>query len=132
VKEKKSPNIRIKANEREVSPYSHITLLKLKDLFKPNANVIIYSGLPLSSGRPLKQGYEIGLIRKGEIPSSEEFVSLLVLRHPPGIDQKVKSSGVGITGLDGLQSRNCCLPSSQHHAENTANGETERQHKYQE
>jgi hypothetical protein len=77
VKEKKSPDIWIKANEKEVSPSSRITLLKLKDLFKPNANIIIYSGFTLSLSRSLKQGYGIGLIQKGEIPSPEEFIRVL-------------------------------------------------------
>jgi sulfur carrier protein ThiS adenylyltransferase len=83
VKEKKSPDIRSKAVEKKVSPSSRILLLKLKDLFKLNAHVIIYSGFPLSSGHFLKQRYEIGLIRKEEIPSLEEFESLLVARHTP-------------------------------------------------
>ena len=49
MKEKKSPDIRIKANEKEVTPSSHITLLKLKDLFKPNANVFIYNSTKIRS-----------------------------------------------------------------------------------
>jgi hypothetical protein len=83
VKERESPNIRFKADEKKVSPFSHIPFLKLKDLFNPNAHIIIYSGFPLSSGHSLKQRYEIGLIRKGEIPSLEEFESSLVARQPP-------------------------------------------------
>lgn len=104
MKERSSQEIRIKLNEKEVSVSSRLTFLQLKDQFKPDADVIIYNGFPLSSDHPLKQGDEIVLIRKGETPSQEEFQSLLMARHTPGIHQKVKSSVVGIAGLGGLGS----------------------------
>jgi sulfur carrier protein ThiS adenylyltransferase len=78
--------------------------LHLRDQFKPNANVIIYNGFPLASDHPLKQGDEIVLIQKGEIPSAEEFECLMMARHTPGVHQKVKKSVVGIAGLGGLGS----------------------------
>jgi sulfur carrier protein ThiS adenylyltransferase len=104
VKEKTSQNIRVKVNEKEVSIPSHFTLFQLKNQFKPDADVIIYNGFPLASDRPLKQGDEIVLIQKGEIPSPEEFECLMMARHTPGIHQKIKRSVVGIAGLGGLGS----------------------------
>ena len=83
---------------------SHTTLFQLKNQFKPNADVIIYNGFPVTSDRPLKEGDEIVFIQKGEIPSPEEFECLMMARHTPGIHQKIKRSVVGIAGLGGLGS----------------------------
>jgi sulfur carrier protein ThiS adenylyltransferase len=104
VKEKTLSTLRIKINEKEVSVSSHSTLLQLQKQFKPNANVIIYNGFPISSDHPLKEGDEIIFIQKGEIPTSGEFECLMMARHTPGIHQKIKRSVVGIAGLGGLGS----------------------------
>lgn len=102
--EKNSTDIRIKINEKEVSVPLHSTLLQVKNQFKPNADVIIYNGFPQTSDRPLKQGDVIVFIQKGEIPSPEEFESLMTARHTPGIHEKIKKAVVGIAGLGGLGS----------------------------
>ena len=96
--------IRIKINEKETSVPSHTTLSHLKNQFKPNADVIIYNGFPSNFDLPLKEGDEVVFIKKGEAPSSEEFESLMMARHTPGIHQKIKKSIVGIAGLGGLGS----------------------------
>jgi sulfur carrier protein ThiS adenylyltransferase len=99
-----SKNIRIKVNEKVISVPSNTTLFHLKDQFKPNADVIIYNGFPVNSDRPLIEGDALVFIKKGETPSSEEFESLMMSRHTPGIHQKIKQSTVGIAGLGGLGS----------------------------
>ena len=104
VNEEGSQEIRIKINEKEASIPSHITLLQLRDQFKPQADVTIYNGYPVASDCPLKEGDEIVFIRKGEAPSLEELESLMLARHTPGVHQKVKNSVVGIAGLGGLGS----------------------------
>ena len=104
VKERISSNIRIKINEKETSVLPITTLFLLKNQFKPNADVIIFNGFPVNSDRPLKEGDEIIFIKKGETPSPEEFESLMMARHTPGIHQKIKKSVVGIAGLGGLGS----------------------------
>jgi len=104
VKEKPSDIIKIKVNEKEVSVPSQTTLHQLKERFKPKADVIIYNGFPLTRDLPLKEGDEIVLIEKGRPPSLEEFESLLVARHTPGVHQKIRGSVVGIAGLGGLGS----------------------------
>jgi sulfur carrier protein ThiS adenylyltransferase len=104
MKEDVSREIRIKVNEKEVSVPSTLSLFHLKDQFKPNANLIITNGFPVTSDGSLKQGDEIVFIQKGEIPSSEEFECLMMARHTPGIHQKIKKSIVGIAGLGGLGS----------------------------
>jgi sulfur carrier protein ThiS adenylyltransferase len=96
--------IRIKVNEKEISVSPSLTLLQLKDQFKPNANVIIYNGFPIASDYSLKEGDEIIFIQKGEIPTPEEFESLMMARHTPGVHQKIKKAIVGIAGLGGLGS----------------------------
>lgn len=96
--------IKVKVNEKETSVPSNITLLELKDRLKPGAEVIIYNGFPVDSDRSLKEGDEIVLIKKGEVPFPEEFESLMVARHTPGVHQKIKKSVVGIAGLGGLGS----------------------------
>lgn len=104
VKETTHGNIQIKINEKETSVPSGTTLFNLKNQFKSDADIIIYSGFPVNADRPLKEGDEIVLIKKGEIPSPEEFESLMMARHTPGIHQKIKKSVVGIAGLGGLGS----------------------------
>jgi sulfur carrier protein ThiS adenylyltransferase len=104
VKEKAPSTLRIKINEKELSVPFNSTLLQLKKQFKPNANVIICNGFPISSDHSLKEGDEIIFIQKGEIPTPEEFECLMMARHTPGIHQKIKRSVVGIAGLGGLGS----------------------------
>jgi sulfur carrier protein ThiS adenylyltransferase len=104
MKESVSEMIRIKINEKENSVPSNTTLFKLKNQFKPDADLIIYNGFPLDSNRPLKEGDEIVFIKKGETPSPEEFECLMMARHTPGIHRKIKKSVVGIAGLGGLGS----------------------------
>jgi len=104
MKEDVSHEIQIKVNEKEVSIPSTLSLLHLRDQFKPYADVIIYNGFPLTLDRSLNQGDEIVFIQKGEIPSAEEIECLIMARHTPGVHQKVKKSVVGIAGLGGLGS----------------------------
>jgi sulfur carrier protein ThiS adenylyltransferase len=104
MKEKVPQPIRIKINEKELSVPSDFTLLQLKNQCKPDADVIIYNGFPLTSDCSLKPGDEVVFIQKGEAPSPEEFECLMMARHTPGVHQKVKRSVVGIAGLGGLGS----------------------------
>ena len=104
MKEPTPKNIQIKINEKEISIPLNTTLFHLKSQFKPDADLIIYNGFPITSDSPLKQGDEIIFIQKGKLPSSEEFECLMMARHTPGIHQKIKKSVVGIAGLGGLGS----------------------------
>ena len=104
MKEKATQDIEIKINERPSSIAPNTTLFRLKNQFKPDADVIIYNGFPINSDCPLKDGDEIVLIKKGEFPRPEELEFLMTARHTPGIHQKIKKSTVGIAGLGGLGS----------------------------
>jgi sulfur carrier protein ThiS adenylyltransferase len=104
VKEPTAKNIQLKINEKEISVPIHTTLFRLRDQFKPRANLVIYNGFPVTSDVTLKQGDAIVLIQQGETPSPEEFECFMMARHTPGIHQKIKKSVVGIAGLGGLGS----------------------------
>ena len=104
MKEEVPRKIRITVNEKEVSIPSPLSLFHLKDQLKPSADVIIYDGFPVSSDCLLKEGDAIVFIKKGEPPSPEEFESLMMARHTPGIHKKIKKSVVGVAGLGGLGS----------------------------
>jgi sulfur carrier protein ThiS adenylyltransferase len=104
VKNKQPPSIRIKLNEKEVFVPLHSTLFQLRDLYKPEADVVIYNGYSLASDHSVGEGDEIVLIRKGEVPSHEEFETFMTARHTPGIHQRIRASIVGVAGLGGLGS----------------------------
>ena len=99
-----SKNIRIKINEKEVIVSSAKTLWQLKAEVQPTADLVIYNGFPVTSDCLLEEGDEIVLIKKGEVPSSQEFECLMMSRHTPGVHQKIRKSVVGIAGVGGLGS----------------------------
>lgn len=104
MKEGDPPKIRVRINEKEVSVPPGSVILQLRDQFKPHADLIIYNGFPVTTDQIVRQGDEIAFIKKGEIPSQEEFEGLMMARHTPGVHRKIKSSVVGIAGLGGLGS----------------------------
>lgn len=52
----------------------------------------------------LKEGDEVSLITRGEMPSVDELEALMAARHTPGVHAKLKAATVGIAGLGGLGS----------------------------
>jgi sulfur carrier protein ThiS adenylyltransferase len=102
--EREEQHLRVKVNEKEVFVPRHTRILQLKEEFKPNADIVIYNGFPITEDRAVMQGDEIVLITRGEAPSAEEFECLMHARHTPGVHEKIKSSVVGIAGLGGLGS----------------------------
>jgi sulfur carrier protein ThiS adenylyltransferase len=79
-------------------------LFEMRDRIKPDADVVILNGFPASADQPLADGDRMVLIRRGEIPTSEELESLLVARHTPGVHAILKQAAVGIAGVGGLGS----------------------------
>jgi sulfur carrier protein ThiS adenylyltransferase len=104
VKEGNKETITIRVNEKEVSVPSGDTLFRVKNQYKPDADLVIYNGFPLASDSPLTEGDEVCLIRKGKKPTPEELECLMMARHTPGVHQKIKGSVIGIAGLGGLGS----------------------------
>ncbi|ABA87870.1 thiamin biosynthesis thiocarboxylate synthase [Syntrophotalea carbinolica DSM 2380] len=91
-------------NEQPHNISEDARLFEMRDRFKPQADVVILNGFPVTSDRPLSNGDRIVLIRRGEIPTSEELEALLVARHTPGVHARLKQATVGIAGVGGLGS----------------------------
>lgn len=95
--------LNIKLNERLFETGAK-TLFSLRDAVKPSADVVILNGAAMNADTPLKEGDEVSLITRGEVPSSGELEALMASRHTPGVHTKVKTATVGIAGLGGLGS----------------------------
>jgi len=93
----------IKLNERPFETGAE-TLYGLRGAVKPAADVVILNGAAMSDDAPLKEGDEVCLITRGEMPSADELEALMASRHTPGVHAKLKVSTVGIAGLGGLGS----------------------------
>jgi sulfur carrier protein ThiS adenylyltransferase len=77
---------------------------QLRELIKPEADVVILNGFPINEDKLLKEKDNIAFIKKGEVPSEHELEDLMVARHTPKVYGKVKNSSVGIAGVGGLGS----------------------------
>lgn len=98
------PKIRVLVNEGPVELDEGTSLRAVKERFKPQADLVIHNGFPQDGDPLLRDGDQVVLIRKGEVPSAHELESLMVSRHSPGVHQRVKAARVGIAGLGGLGS----------------------------
>jgi sulfur carrier protein ThiS adenylyltransferase len=96
--------IKILVNEHSKSIPANTTVRKLRGQEKPDADVIVVNGYPCIEDYILKEGDQVVLIRKGEIPQMAELEALMVARHSPGVHERVKRATVGIAGLGGLGS----------------------------
>jgi sulfur carrier protein ThiS adenylyltransferase len=96
--------IALRVNEQPCSVALGTTLLGLAHAHKPDADIVIYNGFPVTSDRPLEDGDEVVLIRRGERPGPGELEALLVARHGPGVYERLKQARVGIGGCGGLGS----------------------------
>lgn len=96
--------MKIRVNERIVDVNENITLFQVKSIFKPDADVIVLNGFPVSEDISLKEMDQVFLIKKGELPPQEELEYMMIARHTPGIYERLKGSKVGIAGLGGLGS----------------------------
>jgi sulfur carrier protein ThiS adenylyltransferase len=95
-------NIRI--NEKVTEVKDGLTLGDVAELYKPGADVLILNGFPAPTDCLLKDGDELFLIRRGEVPTEEELAHLMVARHTPGVHALLKQAVVGIAGVGGLGS----------------------------
>lgn len=81
-----------------------MTVYSLVRELKPDADVFIVNGFPVSGETELAEEDSCWLIRRGEMPAAEEMERLLYARHTPGVHDRIKKSSVGIMGLGGLGS----------------------------
>jgi len=96
--------MKITFNERPVEINPGNTLRQVVARFKPDADLVIWNGFPVDDDRPLKEGDEVALIRRGERPGPDELEALMAARHTPGVHAKLKRACVGIAGCGGLGS----------------------------
>ncbi len=91
-------------NEKRVLVPDGFTLSQLRKGFDPEADVAVINGHPAEGDPVLEEGSRVVLIKRGRMPSPEEFEALLTARHTPGVHEKVRKAAVGIAGLGGLGS----------------------------
>lgn len=96
--------MKILLNEQSIELADATSLIQLRDLKKPSADVLIYNGAAVLDDPILKDGDSVNLITRGEIPSVDELEALMVSRHTPGVHEMIKGAVVGIAGLGGLGS----------------------------
>lgn len=96
--------MQIRINEQVTTITDRLTIGQLAQQYRPGADVLILNGFPVSAETVVSAGDELFLIKRGEIPSSDELEALLVARHTPGVHNRLKSACVGIAGLGGLGS----------------------------
>ncbi|MCX8084272.1 MAG: sulfur carrier protein ThiS adenylyltransferase ThiF [Calditerrivibrio sp.] len=95
-------NISLNGNIIEIEDDS--TAFSIRERYKPDADIIILNGFPITTDAPLKRGDILFLIKRGDQPTPSEIEYLLVSRHTPGIYEKLKKSSVVIAGVGGLGS----------------------------
>ncbi len=91
-------------NERPQPFDAGMRLANLIAAVKPEADLFIVNGFPVVADTELRDGDHCWLIKRGEIPSSDEIDYLLHARHTPGVHARVRQASVGIMGLGGLGS----------------------------
>ena len=96
--------MQITVNEQQHSFTEELSTGAIRDLIKPDADLLIVNGFPAATETLLKDGDQVVLIRRGEVPAAEELDTLLMARHTPGVHMMVKDSTIGIAGVGGLGS----------------------------
>lgn len=94
----------VKVNECIRDIDEGISCFELRELVKPDADVVILNGFPIKEDKFIKEKDNITFIKKGEIPKAYELEDLMVARHTPKVYGKVKNSSIGIAGAGGLGS----------------------------
>ncbi|MCD6534411.1 MAG: ThiF family adenylyltransferase, partial [Deltaproteobacteria bacterium] len=96
--------MQIFVNEQSCQVGAEAGLYELRDCQKPDADLLIVNGYPVSENQQLKDGDRVVLIRRGEQPTTADLEALMRARHTPGVHEKIKNSCVGIAGVGGLGS----------------------------
>lgn len=96
--------MQIKVNEQSYTFEENTAVGVVRDRIKPDADLLIVNGYPASAETLLNSDDRVILIRRGEVPDSEELDALLTARHTPGVHESVKGSTIGIAGVGGLGS----------------------------
>lgn len=80
------------------------TAFETRDLYGINCDVVILNGFQLEKDHPIKDKDVLVLIKKGQMPDKDELESMMMARHTPEVQKKVKMGKVAVAGLGGLGS----------------------------
>lgn len=99
-------NIRAKVNGvwQMYSGNECIRVQRVIDETKSRCDVILVNGFTGNGETKLKDGDEVTLIRKGQMPPEGELEAMMCSRHTPKVHDVFKNAKVGIAGLGGLGS----------------------------
>ena len=75
--------IAILVNDQSHSIIASLAVGKLRDQIKPDADLLVANGFPGTAHTPLREGHQVVLIRRHEIPKAEELQTPMVARHTP-------------------------------------------------
>lgn len=96
--------INVTVNESRLFLDKPTELFALRDQLKPGADIVIVNGVPVRKNQPVKDRDSIVFLKIGEKPDPREIEHLMMMRHGPGVYEKVKGAVVGIAGCGGLGS----------------------------
>ena len=91
-------------NEKQLEVDKQLRLYELRNQHRAAADLLIINGYPARTDQVLNPGDHIVMIQRGVHPSAEELESLMMARHTPGVQQKIKQGKIGIAGAGGLGS----------------------------
>ena len=94
----------IKVNEKEIAWEEDVRIHELRSRYKPNADITVYNGFPVTDNVEIHPGDQVCFIRRGEVPSKDEMKRLITARHSPKVYDKICQRTVGIAGAGGLGS----------------------------
>ena len=94
----------VKVNENDIPWVDGLRIRNLRNKYKPDADITVYNGFPVTDDVEILPGDQICFIRRGEIPGSEEMKRLIIARHSPKVHDKICHRIVGIAGAGGLGS----------------------------
>ena len=96
--------IQVFVNEQTRTVKESIRAEEVREMEKPDADVLVINGFPGDPSQRLEKGDRLVLIKRGETPRPEELEALMAARHTPGVHEKMKAARVGVAGLGGLGS----------------------------
>ena len=96
--------MRIIVNGRPIEMPAVTDAASVRDRVKPGADLLVVNGAVVDGRHPVREGDEVTLIRRGEVPAADELEALMAARHTPGVHARLRRSCVGVAGLGGLGS----------------------------
>lgn len=95
--------MKIKINGEDFLGDQQEITAKVKDLRKERTTLIV-NGFQRQNLGEVREGDELFIIPKDQLPPSDQLEAMMAARHTPGIHEKLKAGKVAIAGLGGLGS----------------------------